>query len=143
MHPESHGGRKYAIYILLILTSPDLHHRESTRLVQLFFTTTRISQRNPLHVQTPLSGWLEAFAAHPRIGDTDSLRQKFSSFAEFSKGEQSSAVSSASEETLQELSRWNRLYEDKFGHIFIICAAGKSAQHMLDALTSRYGTNIF
>src|SRR6187402_1883104 len=33
--------------------------------------------------------WLEAFAAHPRIGDVDSLRTKFASTADWAGAEQS------------------------------------------------------
>ena len=33
------------------------------------------------HLQVSVSGWLEAFAAHPRIGDVDTLRKKFASTA--------------------------------------------------------------
>src|SRR5437870_2526047 len=32
--------------------------------------------------------WLEAFAAHPRIGDMDSLRKKFATTADLCAGEQ-------------------------------------------------------
>jgi hypothetical protein len=38
---------------------------------------------------------------------------------------------------LQELAAWNSRYEAKFGHIFIICASGKSAKEMLDAVKGR------
>ena len=31
----------------------------------------------------------------------------------------------------------NRLYEDKFGYIFIVCATGKSAEEMLGLLQAR------
>lgn len=37
----------------------------------------------------------------------------------------------------QSLADWNRKYEDRFGHIFIICAAGKSAEEMLAAVQQR------
>ena len=38
---------------------------------------------------------------------------------------------------VQELADWNHKYEAKFGHIFIVCASGKTAQEMLDILTNR------
>jgi 2-oxo-4-hydroxy-4-carboxy--5-ureidoimidazoline (OHCU) decarboxylase len=38
---------------------------------------------------------------------------------------------------VQELAEMNQRYEAKFGHIFIICASGKSAQEMLAALKDR------
>ena len=40
----------------------------------------------------------------------------------------------------QELADWNARYEAKFGHIFIICASGKSAKEMLDAVKGRCGS---
>ncbi len=36
----------------------------------------------------------------------------------------------------------NQRYEAKFGHIFIICASGKSAQNMLVALKDRQATGM-
>lgn len=39
---------------------------------------------------------------------------------------------------LQELADWNTKYEQKFGHIFIIFASGKTAPQMLEALKARY-----
>lgn len=88
-------------------------------------------------LQTPVAGWLQAFAAHPRIGDMESLKKKFDAFTSFSHGEQATAASSASDTTLQSLADWNAQYEIKFGHIFIICAAGKSADFMLNAVKTR------
>jgi 2-oxo-4-hydroxy-4-carboxy-5-ureidoimidazoline decarboxylase len=80
--------------------------------------------------------WLEAFATHPKIGDLQSLKEKFSSTAQWAEGEQSS-VKQASEQTLKELAEGNRQYEEKFGYIFIISAAGKSADDMLGSLKAR------
>ena len=36
----------------------------------------------------------------------------------------------------------NRRYEAKFGHVFIICASGKSAQNMLATLKERQATGM-
>jgi 2-oxo-4-hydroxy-4-carboxy-5-ureidoimidazoline decarboxylase len=80
--------------------------------------------------------WLEAFAAHPKIGDLDSLRKRFADAAEWSEGEQS-GMSRASEAVLQALSDGNRQYEAKFGYIFIVCATGKTAIEMLAQLRKR------
>ena len=38
----------------------------------------------------------------------------------------------------QELAEWNRRYEERFTHIFIICASGKGAAEMLSEVKSRY-----
>jgi allantoicase len=72
--------------------------------------------------------FLEAFAAHPRIGERSSDRR--------AAAEQSGAQS-ASAATLDELARLNREYKLKFGYIFIVCAAGKSADQMLRLLRQR------
>lgn len=82
------------------------------------------------------SDWKEAFLHHPKIGDLESLRQKFASTASLALGEQSS-VNSASDEILQKLKRGNEDYEAKFGYIFIVCATGKSAAEMLEILELR------
>jgi 2-oxo-4-hydroxy-4-carboxy-5-ureidoimidazoline decarboxylase len=84
---------------------------------------------------------LEAFAQHPRIGERlDFLRQQLASTADWSAGEQS-AVGRASESTLTALHDRNLRYEEKFGHIFIVCASGKSAAEMLALLEARLGND--
>ncbi|WP_080056626.1 2-oxo-4-hydroxy-4-carboxy-5-ureidoimidazoline decarboxylase [Spirosoma aerolatum] len=80
--------------------------------------------------------WKEAFAHHPKIGDINSLRSKFTSTRNWASDEQS-GVADASEVVLQRLAEGNRLYEEKFGYIFIVCATGKSAVEMLNSLESR------
>lgn len=82
--------------------------------------------------------WLEAFAAHPMIGDVASLRQKYAATRASAAGEQS-GVAGATETALEELARLNREYRDKFGFIFIVFATGKSAAEMLAILQSRFG----
>lgn len=80
--------------------------------------------------------WKEAFAHHPKIGNVESLTKKFASTAEWASGEQS-GVDGASNETIEALAEGNRLYEEKFGYIFIVCATGKSAAEMLELLQGR------
>lgn len=80
--------------------------------------------------------WLEAFAHHPKIGDIESLQKKFASTAHLASGEQS-GVHTASQQVLEALSAGNKLYEQKFGYIFIVCATGKPAEEMLDILIAR------
>ncbi len=84
--------------------------------------------------------WKEAFAHHPKIGDMESLTKKFASTAQWASGEQSGVIN-ASAETIKTLAEANRLYEEKFGYIFIICAEGKSAQEMLAELQVRLQNN--
>ena len=80
--------------------------------------------------------WKEAFSHHPKIGDVESLSKKFAATAQWASGEQS-GVHAASKETIQALAESNRLYEEKFGYIFIVCASGKSAAEMLGILQAR------
>lgn len=80
--------------------------------------------------------WKEAFTHHPKIGDMDSLKKKFASTVNWASGEQS-GVQDANEKTLEALAEGNRLYEEKFGYIFIVCATGKSATEMLELLQAR------
>lgn len=79
--------------------------------------------------------WLEAFSHHPRIGEKQ-LAEKFASTAGWASAEQAGARS-ASPETIKELALGNRLYEEKFGFVFLICATGKSADEMLTAQRAR------
>jgi 2-oxo-4-hydroxy-4-carboxy-5-ureidoimidazoline decarboxylase len=80
---------------------------------------------------------LEAFAHHPRIGaNLDELRKRFASTSTWSSSEQA-GVQAASEETLSALRDGNVAYEARFGHIFIVCATGKSAAEMLALLRER------
>lgn len=80
--------------------------------------------------------WKDAFLNHPKIGDLESLKKKFASTAQWASNEQS-GVNTATEKILEKLAEGNKLYEDKFGYIFIICATGKSAEEMLKNLGER------
>lgn len=80
--------------------------------------------------------WREAFTHHPRIGDLDALRKRFGGKQGWAGSEQSGALA-ASEELLSALSEGNRVYEERFGHIFIVCATGKTAAEMLMLLEER------
>lgn len=73
--------------------------------------------------------WLEAFAAHPRIGERK---------AGWSQQEQS-GTAGAAEETMHAIAEGNRAYEEKFGFVYLVCATGKSADAMLANLRSRLG----
>ena len=80
--------------------------------------------------------WREAFAHHPKIGDRDALERRFATTAHLSAVEQR-GVEGARSEVLTALSEANRLYEETFGYIFIVCARGRSAEEMLALLRDR------
>ena len=84
--------------------------------------------------------WKEAFKHHPKIGDIESLKKKFASTAQWASDEQS-AASHASQQTIEALAEGNRLYEEKFGYIFIVYATGKSAEEILTILQTRLQNN--
>ena len=78
--------------------------------------------------------WAEALAGHPRIGE------RGGSSPAASEREQS-GVRAAAGTTLEELAAENRLYEARFGHVFLIAAAGKNADEILAALRERMGND--
>ncbi|MBD0352667.1 MAG: 2-oxo-4-hydroxy-4-carboxy-5-ureidoimidazoline decarboxylase [Flavisolibacter sp.] len=84
--------------------------------------------------------WREAFTHHPKIGDLNSLKEKFAITSKWAEGEQS-GVKTTTPQVLEQLAEGNRLYEEKFGYIFIVCATGKSAEEMLRILRSRLPNN--
>lgn len=71
--------------------------------------------------------WLEAFSQHPRIGAR--------SFGWSS--EEQAGMRGVSQRTRAALLRGNREYEQRFGHVFLICATGKSAAEILSQLEAR------
>ena len=75
--------------------------------------------------------WLEAFAAHPRIGERKPGWT----------AQEQSGTRTASDETMQALAEGNRAYEEKFGFVYLVCATGKSADEMLANLQSRLGND--
>ncbi|MGI8641563.1 MAG: 2-oxo-4-hydroxy-4-carboxy-5-ureidoimidazoline decarboxylase [Pyrinomonadaceae bacterium] len=84
--------------------------------------------------------WLEAFAAHPKIGTKKAVSQQSAQSAEWSNAEQS-GTQTAADSLRDELEKANRLYQEKFGFIFIVCATGKSAEEMLDLCRRRLKNN--
>ena len=73
--------------------------------------------------------WREAFAKHPRIGErapaTATGTERRWSDREQSRAQEGDAA------VLAELATANAEYEDRFGHVFLICATGKSADEIL------------
>jgi 2-oxo-4-hydroxy-4-carboxy-5-ureidoimidazoline decarboxylase len=73
----------------------------------------------------------EAMAGHPPIGrpkpgDPASAREQ-------------SGMAGASEQLRAELQYMNLVYQDRFGHVFLICATGLTGEQMRDALRKRIG----
>jgi 2-oxo-4-hydroxy-4-carboxy-5-ureidoimidazoline decarboxylase len=102
--------------------------------------------------------WLEAFAAHPTIGEPDSSGGPVGSGG--SRGlvaagsrrpgeasrcqaperwaaEEQALVAQSADATQQRLADANRDYAARFGYIFIVCATGKTGDEMLALLERR------
>lgn len=84
---------------------------------------------------------LEAFAAHPKIGEKKSATTQKKRATDWSAGEQGD-IDTATQETKAQLAEVNGLYERKFGFIFIVCASGKSADEMLAVAKARLGNSV-
>ena len=74
---------------------------------------------------------LESMNAHPRIGDRVPA-------SGWSAAEQSGAAS-AGDGVRQALADGNLAYEQRFGHVFLICASGLSGPEMVNQLQARLG----
>lgn len=73
--------------------------------------------------------WLEAFAAHPKIGE----QARGSSWSE----REQVGMRAAADDVRSRLASGNTEYLSRFGYIFIVCATGKTADEMLAALDAR------
>ena len=82
--------------------------------------------------------WLEAFRAHPKIGEKKGVSVASAQSLEWSNSEQA-GIRNASDDTTELLAKLNREYESRFGYIFIVCATGKSSVEMLGILRERMG----
>jgi 2-oxo-4-hydroxy-4-carboxy-5-ureidoimidazoline decarboxylase len=91
----------------------------------------------------PEAAWHEAFLSHPRIGEQHAHAATAQSLA-WSSSEQRAASSPAAppnDPVKLALAERNRQYEERFGRIFIVCAAGKSATEILAILDRRMASS--
>lgn len=72
----------------------------------------------------------EALSGHPRIGERAAGAQ--------SRREQAGV---SGDETLAALAEANREYEARFGHVYLVCASGRSGEELLSVLRSRLGND--
>lgn len=80
--------------------------------------------------------WLEAFRAHPKIGEQKAAAVQSEQARSWSAQEQS-GLHDAATETKKALAAGNQEYEEHFGFIFIVCATGKTSNEMLAILNER------
>jgi 2-oxo-4-hydroxy-4-carboxy-5-ureidoimidazoline decarboxylase len=84
----------------------------------------------------PEEAWQEAFDSHPRIGQKNAQSHTTKESLRWSAQEQRTAVCEG-DATKLALEEANRRYEQKFGRIFIVCAAGKTSAEILALLEAR------
>jgi OHCU decarboxylase len=82
--------------------------------------------------------WEEAFAAHPRIGESAAASHQSERGRSWSAGEQSRAAA-AGDGVRAALAEGNRRYAERFGRTYIVCATGRTAEELLAILESRLG----
>ncbi|HVV85262.1 MAG TPA: allantoicase [Kofleriaceae bacterium] len=93
----------------------------------------RIGERTWWHLG--LDAWLEAFAAHPKIGEAPAAAH-----GAWAGGEQAGAAG-ASTGVKAALAAANVAYAEQHGFIYIVCATGRSAEEMLADLKARLGND--
>jgi len=80
----------------------------------------------------------DALARHPRIGERVPAGREASRSAGWSRQEQS-GMAAADEPTRQAIAQLNAAYEKRFGHIYLVCATGRTAAELLALLQARLG----
>ena len=80
--------------------------------------------------------WDEAFAHHPRIGERQAAAPVSATAGAWSAGEQAAAVG-AGAAVRAALAEANTAYMQRFGRIYLVCVAGRSAQELLADIAAR------
>jgi allantoicase len=80
--------------------------------------------------------WRQAFLHHPRIGERQAERA-VSSAAQAASSREQAAVHEADATDVAAIATGNRAYEERFGHVFLVRAAGRSAKEILANLNER------
>ncbi|MER6829944.1 2-oxo-4-hydroxy-4-carboxy-5-ureidoimidazoline decarboxylase [Streptosporangium sp. NPDC000563] len=82
----------------------------------------------------------EGHPEHPEHPERQERPEHSEREAAWSRGEQA-GVDTAGKDVLDRLAEGNRAYERRFGHVYLICATGLSAEEMLARLTERLGND--
>lgn len=83
----------------------------------------------------------EALAGHPRIGEQTAAGHGPLRSAAWSAQEQS-GMTDADSETARALAESNLEYERRFGHIYLVCASGRTGAQLLSLLRSRLRNDV-
>ena len=142
--PPSRAGREAWSVARLNALAPDDAHAEMLACCGSTGWAKRMAESRPFRDLASMEAdaaraadalgerdWLEAFAAHPRIGE------KRGGDARGWSAQEQARVSEASAATLEALAEVNRAYAERFGFTYIVCATGKSAEEMLGLARER------
>lgn len=97
------------------------------------------------HAAKAAEGWSPAqvdgaLAHHPRIGERPRAETIGAANAAHSATEQA-GMSAAAADVRDSIAAGNAAYEERFGRVFLIRAAGRSPEQILAALTTRLGND--
>lgn len=98
--------------------------------------TTLLAASDETWSNLTAADWMEAFRSHPRIGESRAVQSASAQSATWSAQEQQT-VAAAGDAVRIALAEANQEYEQRFRHIFIVCATGKSAPEILEILRRR------
>lgn len=80
-----------------------------------------------------------ALAGHPRIGEKESAGLVAESAARSAR--EQAGMSQAAVSVQEGMARGNAAYEERFGRIYLVAAAGRRAEHLLELLHARLGND--
>ena len=98
--------------------------------------TALIELSNEVVARLAVADLRAALEGHPRIGD----RVGGHAGADWSRREQA-GVAGSDEAVRRGLAEGNAAYERRFGHIYLVCAAGRSGAELLVVLRARLGND--
>jgi 2-oxo-4-hydroxy-4-carboxy-5-ureidoimidazoline decarboxylase len=82
-----------------------------------------------------------ALAGHPRIGERSAAGQPEQERSAGWSLQEQAGVHAAGAATIASLAHANAAYEQRFGHIYLVCATGRSGAELLTLLQERLGND--
>jgi 2-oxo-4-hydroxy-4-carboxy-5-ureidoimidazoline decarboxylase len=95
-----------------------------------------INRSGAIVAALPAADLAEALAGHPRIGQRPDISQDAGRAADWSRREQA-GVDADDTQMTQALAEANLEYEQRFGHIYLVCASGRAGKELLALLRGR------
>jgi len=80
----------------------------------------------------------DALSGHPRIGERS---EGSTGDTDRWSGQEQAGMAGAAAATRRALADGNAVYEQRFGHIYLVCATGRSAGELLELLRARLGND--